>query len=303
MFKHLLAKRGLSLDRLHVLLELDASGSLAKAASGDEVRQSQYSKQLRLLSEYFGVALTERNGRELRLTEAGHRLLLLARAAFNGLDDFQKDCDGQPLTLTIGAGDSILQWVLLPKLGRILKRLPNTHITLKNLRNSEAAEGLEDLKLEFACLREDAVPVRHRKERILNLGYSVFVPRALVPSGRPDHLKVLQSVPVIHRNPTGSLSKRLQAMADREGFRINYRATCETFPQACRAVLTGGFASILPTVVKNNDLSSQDFVEVEWPALKSESRWIALSANPKMLSLRPSLEKVLRVLKEELRVG
>ncbi len=54
MFESLFSERGLSLDRLKVLIEVRDAGSIAQAAPGDPVRQSQYSRQLRELSEFFG---------------------------------------------------------------------------------------------------------------------------------------------------------------------------------------------------------------------------------------------------------
>src|SRR3954468_19075764 len=114
MYENLLSRRGLSFDRLNVLLELENAGSLAKAAKGNEVRQTQYSRQIKELSEHFGVALAERQGRELKLTEHGRRLARLTRETFTGLDDFQQACLEEQLPVSIGAGDSILQWRLLP---------------------------------------------------------------------------------------------------------------------------------------------------------------------------------------------
>ena len=54
MFETLFSERGLSLDRLKVLIEVRDAGSIAQAAPADPVRQSQYSRQLRELSEFFG---------------------------------------------------------------------------------------------------------------------------------------------------------------------------------------------------------------------------------------------------------
>src|SRR5437016_2946581 len=116
MFQHLISKQGLSLDRLHVLLELEETGSLVKAAKGNVVRQGQYSRQIKQLSEYFGVALAERQGRELKLTDRGRQLARLAREMFIGMDDFQRTCRDRQLAVSLGAGDSLLQWYLLPRL-------------------------------------------------------------------------------------------------------------------------------------------------------------------------------------------
>src|SRR5687768_401762 len=49
MFSKLFTAGGLSFDRLRVLLEVSASGSITKAANGDPVKQSQYSRQIKEL--------------------------------------------------------------------------------------------------------------------------------------------------------------------------------------------------------------------------------------------------------------
>ncbi len=295
MFQHLLSKRGLSLDRLHVLLELEAAGSLSKAAGGDEVRQSQYSRQLKQLGEYFGVPVAERQGRELKVTAAGKRLALLARESFTGLDEFQRANANQPISVTIGAGDSILQWLVLPRLGEIQRKFSNAQITLSNLRGAQIAEGLENMKLEFGLLREGQVPPRYKKERVVQLRYSIFVPRGLLPGGKKDHRQVLQKVPLVRHNPTGELAERQARLAREEGLELNHRLTCESFPQACRAVQSGHYAAVLPTIAAG-DLKKGEFEEVEWPGLKAESRWIMLACNPRLIRLRPDLEKVMGTL-------
>src|SRR5689334_689413 len=60
MFENLFSDRGLSIDRLRVLVEVHDAGGIAQAAPGDPVRQSQYSRQLRELSEFFGVEVARR---------------------------------------------------------------------------------------------------------------------------------------------------------------------------------------------------------------------------------------------------
>lgn len=64
MFTKLLSKGGLSLDRLRALLEVGAAGSIVKAAGGDPVRQSQYSRQIKELEDFFQTKLVERHGKD-----------------------------------------------------------------------------------------------------------------------------------------------------------------------------------------------------------------------------------------------
>ena len=67
MFARLFAESGLSLDRLKALVEVGAAGSIVKAADGDPVKQSQYSRQIKELEDFFRVKLLERRLHELTL--------------------------------------------------------------------------------------------------------------------------------------------------------------------------------------------------------------------------------------------
>ena len=55
------ARSGISLERLRVFLQIADAGSMAEAAPGDPVRQSQFSRQLKELEEALGASLTVRS--------------------------------------------------------------------------------------------------------------------------------------------------------------------------------------------------------------------------------------------------
>lgn len=69
------------LDRQHlsILREVDRLGSLTVAAERLNVTQSALSHTIRKLEERYGVAMWEKDGRNLRLTEAGRYLVTLAQ--------------------------------------------------------------------------------------------------------------------------------------------------------------------------------------------------------------------------------
>lgn len=69
------------LDRQHlsILREVDRLGSLTAAAERLNVSQSALSHTIRKLEERFGVAMWEKDGRNLRLTEAGRYVVRLAQ--------------------------------------------------------------------------------------------------------------------------------------------------------------------------------------------------------------------------------
>ena len=90
MFADLLSRGGLSLDRLQSFCAVAAEGGITKAAQGDPVRQSLFSRQIKELEEFFGVELVRRKGRGIALTEAGEQLHALARERLLRLSDFER---------------------------------------------------------------------------------------------------------------------------------------------------------------------------------------------------------------------
>src|SRR6267378_2799467 len=114
MFEDLFKTGGLSHERLNTLLNLSKKGSLIKAANDDFGKQSRLSHHLRELSEYFGIELTEKAGRSVKLTAAGRSLVQITREHFLALESFRNQAAGAIPTIRIAAGDSLLQWLLVP---------------------------------------------------------------------------------------------------------------------------------------------------------------------------------------------
>src|SRR3954468_11127329 len=153
----LLSKGGLSLDRLHNFCLIAEAGGLTKAAEGDPGRLSLYSRQIRELEEFFGVELKRRHGKGIVITEAGRRLAQLTRAHLLGLEDFQREARQMPKRLSIAAGNSILEWTLIPKLADVRAALPGTTLEFFSERTSTTIAKLVDMTLDIGLVRENAV--------------------------------------------------------------------------------------------------------------------------------------------------
>src|SRR5688500_15244381 len=189
MFDALFSERGLSLDRLKVLIEVRDAGSIAQAAPGDPVRQSQYSRQLRELSEFFGCELAQRRGKILKLTEQGERLAELAREQLRSLEDFRAECKEQSVAFTIGAGDSLIQWLVIPRLGKIIDEFAGTHFATVNLRTNEIVQQLTDCRIDFGIIRKSANAPGLKSVSIGIVRYVAFVPDSLVRPKKKITLK------------------------------------------------------------------------------------------------------------------
>src|ERR1039457_1608356 len=137
MFAELLSESGLSLERLQSFCLVAQAGGVTKAAKGDPAKKSLFSRQVKELEEFFDAELMRRKGRGILLRAAGERLNVLARECFASLLDFKSGCKRLPVEIVIGAGESIIDWVLMPCLGEVRKKLPNVRLKFLNLATSE----------------------------------------------------------------------------------------------------------------------------------------------------------------------
>lgn len=244
----LLARSGLSLDRLASFVAVADAGGLGAAARGDAVRQSQLSRQLKELESFFGAALVERRRGAFRLTAAGRTLLEIARGALTRLEDFERHCVGALTEVHIGAGESVLVWLLTPRLGPLLEAEPPVAFTLHNLQSEEIVTRLRDGRLDFGILRQADVGAGLESLALGRVSYALFVPESALARGpREPVRRLLKRLPLAVLEGGGAVQDTLAAWTARHGVAMNIRLRCTSLVQAAAAVARLGLASVLPT--------------------------------------------------------
>lgn len=292
MYEDLFSKRGLSLDRLKALVDVEAAGSISRAVGGDTVRQSLYSRQLKELEAFFEVELTKRQGRGLRLTEAGTALARLAREQFIGLSDFQEVWADKPQTYSIGAGDSLLHWLFMPAAPQIAKDHPEIRFSLHNHRSVEIVEMLSDLTLDFGIIREKALRKPLKSANLGVVSYSLFVPEALLGRKRGAKAEwILENLPLATQANDSTFHDTLEAAARDAGVSLKIQLYCESFPEAAEALRNASHAAILPTIA-GKAFAAGPFIEYDFSLLKKVSRPVVLAWNQRLMNIRASADRV-----------
>jgi DNA-binding transcriptional LysR family regulator len=294
MFEDLFRTGGLSHERLNTLLKLSEKGSLIKAANDDLGKQSRLSHHLRELSEYFGVELTEKAGRSIKLTVAGQSLVQITREHFLALQSFRNHAIGAIPTLHIAAGDSLLQWLLVPAIGSV--RRPNNPIRFKlsGLRTNEIVEHLNERRIDFGLLRANALQKPLKHVVISEQSYAIFVPQRLVPTrGMLTISAALLDCPHAAIGGDGQLLKQLGELAGKLGGVFIPEMVCDSIGQCVAAVETGVFAAVLPVQVRPSS-SGKDYVVVEDDSLDTLKRQIALAWHPRTADVAGPLASKIR---------
>jgi len=298
----LLARSGLSLDRLASFIAIADAGGLSAAAQGDPVRQSQLSRQLKELETFFGAALIERRRGVFRLTAAGRALIEIARPTLTRLGDFERRCGGQLTEVHVGAGESVLVWLLTARLKPLLDADPKLALTLHNLQSEEIVTRLRDGRLDFGVLRRSAVAAGFVSLPAGVVEYALFVPRAAFPQGRPaTPAQLLARVPVALLEGSSTVSDALADWAADNRVRLNVRLRCTSLVQAAAAVKGLGMAAVLPVWAKG-EFSDEAVTRLSVPALRELATPLRLVWSRRQAGIRPFLGSLGRSLASALAV-
>ena len=303
MFESLFSERGLSLDRLKVLIEVRDAGSIAQAAPGDPVRQSQYSRQLRELSEFFGSEVARRHGNLLKLTPQGERLAELAREQLRSLEDFRSESREESVAFTIGAGDSLIQWLVIPKLGEMVRAFPRTRFVTVNLRTNDIVQQITDGRVDFGIIRKNAPAPGLRSVSLGVVSYVALAPDTLARRKKNLTLRELLGgeLPFATQTTDGQFTSGLREIAKRLQVNFAPALSCQSFPQTMAAVSSGRFAAIVP-VLALRELGHISLQRISDPLLRTLDREAMLAWNPRLVRIRPNALKISNALHGALRI-
>jgi len=153
----------LNTNRLRILREVAARGTITAAAEALYLTPPAVSHQLVALEREVGVALLERTARSIRLTGPGMRLvehseIILAEceSALADVAAFAKEVSGM---VRISVFQTAAQSIALPALARVAGRYPGLELTIRELEPVRALPALRAGQLDIALSHEwDFVP-------------------------------------------------------------------------------------------------------------------------------------------------
>ncbi len=283
---------GLSLQRLRTLCIVAESGSMSAAAKGDASKLAQYSKQITELQEFFGVQLKEENVKPVQLTECGIKLAHACRSLLQELDDLKVQGADDHITIRIGAGESLLQWVLPPFVDGLAKAFPKISVHLLNLRTKDINAKLLCGDIDLGVLSDAAADAALKTKKIKNVDGSslLFVPKQLSKSlGKSPTFKDLTDLPLATLEGGGSFQHLIQAEAEKAGIQLNLRVKASSMPQIAAYINSGLYGGFLPKFAAQY---LKDAVEVPLKSFSGRGPHLVFAASPKHLDNRTVVRNI-----------
>ena len=121
----------MDLKQLRYFVHIAELGSFTRAASFLSVAQPALSRQIRALEVELRQTLFERNGRGIKLTEPGKRLLARSRGILQQVDNAREDMESARGAasghLAIGLAPSVSRALTAPLVAAFRERFPVRH--------------------------------------------------------------------------------------------------------------------------------------------------------------------------------
>jgi DNA-binding transcriptional LysR family regulator len=239
------------LDKIETLQALAETGTMGRAAATLRVTQSAVSKRIGALEAQLGAKLIEREGRHVRLTPEGQRLLSEARPLLRNLRAvLQPRSARREQLLRVAATDSLLASWLPDALRAVLDRMPGLELELHAHRGPMLLERVRSGDYAIGLCPAGAGDAE------LQMRELVHEPMVIVPA----RLLSLPPAPVVpvwaieqHSLTWEAIAARLPRVRKKAGFAIEVVARLESFT-ALVQVARAGFANTLVPIGVARDL-------------------------------------------------
>jgi len=281
MFEKLFSQSGLSLDRLKALVEVGASGSIVQAAGGDAARQSQYSRQIKELEDFFQIGLVERHGKGIQLTASGRELARISRFFLLGLSNFQRGCLAEGQTYRIGGSPTFLATFLMPMLADPSRTKSGIRYSVETVSEEDVERRLHELTLDFGIVTR---PALSRPLQVRDLGRwkaLVWVPKSLCKTEK-EAARELAAMRLPLAWPQQEFPR------ENAGICKDYEPalTCGSFLETRAALEQQGLAAVLPDFLAPTKPANR-FWKVSILGLETSEFHYRLAWNPRLLRLNP----------------
>ena len=237
--------KGLSLERLRLLCDVAHAGGIKAAVGEDLTRQSLASRQLKELSEYANVELTQRVGRGIIITEKGQELVKIGDQFFRQLTSFLQHTHNLPVDFKLGVGDSVFQWQILPNMKNFESRFQRIKLIPYSYSSAEIIKAVENRILDAGIVRKTALSDTDLIAKPMGeIKYKLFVPAQFCKTARQNQAPSISGIPFCTLTGEGEYTKSAKCFLS--AFNGQPTLNCSSMTQMYAAVQSGQYAAILP---------------------------------------------------------
>jgi len=263
----------LNLTRLRMLREVAARGTIAKAAQSLFMSPSAVSQQMAVLEREAGVPLLEREGRGVKLTDAGKRLVENTERILAEMEHAEADLAAASRGIVgrvrVSAFPTAARSILVPALVDLREHHPNLRTSMVDLEPEEALPALKGRDVDLVLTYEwDLLPSLEdagvEREELLTEPVYLVLPakHPLALRGGPVAISELAEEQWIVGRDSTSMLDLVAAAGHRSGFEPRTDIHSMDFEVILAAVEAGLGVALGPALAVLHDTSNVAVREV-----------------------------------------
>lgn len=243
----------MDIRQLRYFVTIAEEGQLTRAAKRLHMAQPPLSRQLMLLEEELGVALMDRNGRSMELTEAGKLLHHRAQSLLHQLDqtvtEVKETGEGLRGVLSVGTVISCTPY-LTSRIRYFREHYPHVQFKLWEGTPTDLSEHLEKRNIELALVRDLVKMDPFSMIRLPAEPFVLVMPATWNPFLLETHvhMKELEDIPLLllHGAKERAYHEILLHECRRLGFEPNVVCECPNASVLLALVIGEIGATVLP---------------------------------------------------------
>ncbi|MBL9128929.1 MAG: LysR family transcriptional regulator [Verrucomicrobiales bacterium] len=248
----------MELRHLRYFVAVAEEENVTRAAARLHVSQPPLTRQIHDLEEELGVALFERNGKSIRLTEAGRVFLREARASLQRVEEavaaVRVAAREQHGELRLGYAPSPSVEILPLLLSAFQRQCPNVRVTLHDHSSPEMLAGLREGQLHAALMMQ---PSRPAAQGVTFAPLRTYPVGILVPPTHPLARRRAVTVDDAFTEPLVVFSRKeypdyhefVARVAGKRLKHLRFAEECDSGPSLMAAIASGKGIAISASVV------------------------------------------------------
>lgn len=208
-----------------------ALGSFSVAATRLHITQSSLSKRVAELEESVGAVLLDRSSKKVQLTEAGQRLLPVARQMLDLMESMRAEATASA-RLSGDCRFGISELVALTWLPQLVRTVRHEHPSLRLQPYVDLARGLERRvvrgELDFAVVHGPAESESVESETIASVEFTWTAAPGRLGAGTVLTAAELLQYPLITMTEGSGLTRAFEAWAGEQGLRARQTVACNS---------------------------------------------------------------------------
>lgn len=233
----------LDIEHLRTLVAIAESGGFTKAAAVRHISQPALSQHVRLLERTLKRRLFEKDGRTMRFTPDGERVLVEARKILATHDASLALLEvANPTTITVGCVEHAVEQMLPELLRALTQAFPETGTRFEIGRSTQLYDSVAKGSVDLAFVLDPSGQAAGHQVGLLPLHWYA------APSGRTTTDSTADTFNLVAFEEPCGLRERALALLAEAGHQVEVTATSTTLEGVLAGVRAGLGTALLPGI-------------------------------------------------------